>query len=242
GGDYKVQQRAIPEKASFRQAFAHYLAKDGANKLAEQEAAFAFELAPTARNARVHLNRLWQNKNFADSLTACKEYQRQFPEDQWILRRYAEIFIQLKQYDQAISLYRQLIGMSSASKKNIINYFVRIAGLYARQKLYVDAVAVLKEGITQYPRTGKLYHVLGVYFRRMDKNEEALHAFKKAVSLNPDNVGFRYQLGLEYRRHKLEQEALSEWKECLDIRPHFTRCRTGIEQIRKQFGLSDSGQ
>ncbi len=242
GGDYKAQQQAIPKKASFRQAFAKYLTRDGEKELAEQEAAFAFALEPTARNARVHLIQLWRNKNFVGLLGVCKEYQQQFPEDQRILRRYAETFVKLKQYDEAISIYRRLIGMSSKSKKNVINYFVRIAGLYAQQKLYTDAVSVLHEGIAKFPRTGKLYQVLGIYFRRMKKNEEALHALKKAVSLKPDNAVFRYHLGVEYRRHKLEQEALKEWEACLTINSHFTRCEKGIDQLREKFGLSNSGQ
>ena len=242
GGDYVAQQQAVPEEASFRQAFANYLANDGETERAEQEAAFAFTLEPTALNARVHLNLLWQNKNYVGSLAACKEYQQQFPDDQWILIRSAETFVQLKQYKEAISIYHRLINAPSAHKKDIIYFFLRIAGLYSQQQLYTKAISVLEEGIAQYPRTGKLYQVLGGYYRMIKKNEEALHALKKAVSLDPDNASFRYQLGLEYSQHKLEQEALKEWKECLEIEPHFTRCKTGIEQIRNQFGLSNSGQ
>jgi cytochrome c-type biogenesis protein CcmH/NrfG len=83
---------------------------------------------------------------------------------------------------------------------------------------------------------------MGVYFRAMEKNEAALGALKKAVSFTPDDIWCRYHLGEEYRRNRLEQEALSEWKECLALKSNFAPCRTGIEQIRKQFGLPASGQ
>ncbi|MCI5125555.1 MAG: hypothetical protein D3925_14045 [Candidatus Electrothrix sp. AR5] len=78
---------------------------------------------------------------------------------------------------------------------------------------------------------------MGIYLGVMKKNEAALAALKKSVSLNPDNASFRYRLGVEYRRNKLEQEALREWQECLSIKPSFSRCRKGVEKIQKQFKL-----
>ena len=237
GGDYEIQKQAVPKTASFRQAFARYLATDGENELAAQEAVYAFLLEPTARNALAHLNQLWRNKDFAGSLRASKKYLQQFPEELRIKVRYAVTLERLKQYNEAVSVYRQLLDEHSEIRKTYEKYCIKIARLYAKQKLYSEAVAVLKQGIEKYPRTGLLYYNMGIYLRSMKKNEEALAALKKSVTLNPGNVSFRYQLGEEYRRNKLEQEALREWKECLAIKPDFPPCKKGVGNIQKQFKL-----
>ncbi|XCN74783.1 MAG: O-antigen ligase family protein [Candidatus Electrothrix aestuarii] len=237
GGDYQVQQRAIPEIASFRQAFARYLALDGENKLAEQEAAFAFSLEPSVSNAFIHLNILQGNKKFSGLLAAFERYLLLFPKDIELKERYAAALEQAQQYQDAVLVYRQIMEGFPEGKARFEKYFIKISRLYARQKLYEDAVLVLQEGGAQYPRAAGLYQVLGSYFRAMGKNEDALHALKKAVSLNPDNASFRYQLGQEYLRHKLELEALREWKACLTINSQYTHCQKGIEKIRNKFGL-----
>ncbi|CAK8717398.1 hypothetical protein GKODMF_08990 [Candidatus Electrothrix gigas] len=242
GGEYEMQKRAIPATASFQQAFANYLARNGKKELAEQENAFAFRQDPTARNARVHLNFLWRNKNFTDSVKMSKAYLDQFPEDIWIKERYAVSLEKIKQYEQAVLIYQQLATTFSDKPQKAAEYFIKIARLYAQQKLYSKAVTVLHQGIEKYPRTGILFYHTGLYLRQMKKNEDALHALKKAASLTPDNVWFRYHLGEEYRRNKLEQEALNEWKECLAIKPTFARCKAGIKRIEKEFGLPVSGQ
>ncbi|MCW5211475.1 O-antigen ligase family protein [Desulfobulbus sp. TB] len=242
GGEYEMQKRAIPETASFRQAFANYLTRNGKKELAEQENAFAFRQDPTARNARVHLNLLWRNKNFSGSIKMSKAYLHQFPEDIWIKERYAVSLEKVKQYEQAILIYQQLTATFTDNPKKAAKYFIKIARLYAQQKLYSKAVAALHQGIEKYPRTGILFYHTGLYLRKMKKNGDALHALKKAGSLMPSNVWVRYQLGEEYRRNRLEQEALNEWKECLAIKPTFARCKTGIKQIQKEFGLPVSGQ
>ena len=237
GGDYETQKRAVPETASFRQAFARYLAADGEKELAAQEAAYAFSLEPTARNALMHLKQLWSNKDFEKSLPVIKKYLKLFPEELRITERYAATLEQLKQYDKAVSVYRQLLDEHSETRKTYEKYCIKIAGLYAKQKLYSQAVAVLEQGIKKYPRTGRFYYSMGIYLRAMKKNEAALAALKKSVSLNPDNASFRYQLGEEYRRNRLEQEAFREWKECLSIKSNFPPCKKGVETIQKQFNL-----
>jgi tetratricopeptide (TPR) repeat protein len=171
-----------------------------------------------------------------------KAYLDQFPEDIWIKERYAVSLEKIKQYEQAVLIYQQLATTFSDKPQKAAKYFIKIARLYAQQKLYSKAVAVLHQGIEKYPRTGILFYHTGLYLRQMKKNEDALHALKKAASLTPDNVWFRYHLGEEYRRNKLEQEALNEWKECLAIQPTFARCKAGIKRIEKEFGLPVSGQ
>ncbi|CAK8722693.1 hypothetical protein KKHLCK_11960 [Candidatus Electrothrix laxa] len=242
GGDYETQKRAVPETAPFRQAFAHYLATDGENELAAQEAVFAFSLEPTVRNALMHLNLLWENKNFVGSLTENKKYLKQFPEEFQIKEKYAATLEKLNQYQEATVVYRQLIDEHPEKKRLCEKYFIIMARLYAKEKLYNKAVATLEQGIKKYPRTGRLYYSMGIYLRAVKKNEAALTAFKKSVMLNPDNASFRYQLGEEYRRNRLEQEAIKQWRQCLLLQADAKRCRQAIKKTKKSLGLFEEEQ
>jgi tetratricopeptide (TPR) repeat protein len=234
GGDYETQKQAIPKSASFRQTFARYLVTDNEMKLAAQEAALAFSLDPTLQNAMIHLNVLWQAKDFTTALAEIENYLKQFPKERTMKERYAVTLAKLQHYQKAISVYHQLLD---EYPENPEKSYLKIAQIYAQQKLYDKAVAVLEQGITKHPRAGTLFLNMGSYLRAINKSEDALSAFKKAASLNPDNASFRYQLGQEYLRHKLELEAMREWKACLTINSQYTLCKKGIEHIQNKFGL-----
>ncbi|WP_339136140.1 MAG: O-antigen ligase family protein [Candidatus Electrothrix sp. GW3-4] len=234
GGDYETQQQVVPQTASFRQAFAHYLTADGENELAAQESALAFSLEPTAQNALRHLQLLLNKKAYTVALKKAEEYLKIFPGELKMQELHASILERAGQYQEAALVYRRLIE-SASTEKNSRKYFIKTADLYARQKLYNKALGVLEQAVQQFPQSGTLYYALGISFRRSKRNEEALLALQRAVSLNPVSPSFRYQLGQEYRRLHLEEEALQEWEECLNITENYPPCQKGAESIRNHL-------
>lgn len=236
GGEYETQKKAVPETAVFRQAFAAYLKANGENELAVREYSYAFSLDPTERNALVHLRGLCRNKDFSGAFAESEKYLRSFPEEIRIKEQHAVILVNLGRNKEAIRIYQSLLDKSDERNKDG-KYYVRIAQLYAKDKLYNEAVVTLEQGIAKNPRNHSLYYHMGINLRPMKKPEETLAAFKKAVALARNNVWCRYQLGVEYQRNRLEQEAMEEWKECLAIKPGFAPCKKAVDRLEKQFGL-----
>ncbi|MGB5686014.1 MAG: O-antigen ligase family protein [Candidatus Electrothrix sp.] len=236
GGEYNVQKKAVPETALFRRAFANYLAGDGQYNLAAQEYIRAFSLEPTTQNALAHLTLLWRNKDFTNALKQSDEYLHKFPKEIKIAMQHAAIQEQLHMIPEAVATYRNLLDRSATPKESI-QYYIKIASLYRKKKQYSEAVTVLQEATTKIHRAGNLHYHLGLSLRSLKKNEEALAAFKKAVTLSPDNVSFLYQLGVQYERSGLEESAVKNWKMCLSIKPGFTGCEAGIKRIEKKFSL-----
>ncbi len=240
GGDYEIQKRAVPKTAGYRHAFAAYLRTNGEKGLAEREIASAFSLEPTARNAFIYVRELYRSKKFVDALATSEKYLSQFPENVRLREQYAVILEKIGQNREAMSVYRNLLD-ELTSKDVSVKYYIFIARLYAKEKVYKEAVSILQQGIEKKPYKGQLYYPMGLYLRSMKKKEEALTAFKKAVALRQNNVWYRYQLGVEYQRNGLEPEALKEWKTCLVIKAGFAPCSKAIKRLEKKFGLEFSG-
>jgi tetratricopeptide (TPR) repeat protein len=56
---------------------------------------------------------------------------------------------------------------------------------YLDLKRYEDAFEVVKKGLEINPEHAKSYLVLGQVYDKMNKKEEALAAFEKAVNIDP---------------------------------------------------------
>ena len=208
--------------------------------MAEREIASAFSLEPTEKNAFIYVQELYRNKKFGDALATSGKYLSRFPENVRLREQYAVILGTIGKNREAISVYQSLLD-EFAGKDVSVKYYIFIARLYAKEKVYKEAVSILQQGIEKKPYKGQLYYPMGLYLRSMGKKEEALTALKKSVALGQKNVWYRYHLGVEYQRNGLEQEALEEWKRCLVIKSSFAPCSKAIKKLEKKFGLKFSG-
>jgi tetratricopeptide (TPR) repeat protein len=225
-------------------AFSAYLFAKGRTWPAIQELELAFSLEPTADNALAHLRGLCRNKDFLEALEQAEAYLIRFPESLHLREQKAVILDRLGRNQEAAFVYRSLLEgvykgrfLKLANRNYAVKYCTRIARLYAKDKRYEEAVAVLKWGTGRHPREARLYYFLGIYLRQLNRREQTLTALKKAVFLDTSNVHYRYQLGEEYRRAGLYQNAAEEWKKCLEVKPGFAQCKAAINRIEKELGL-----
>ncbi len=73
------------------------------------------------------------------------------------------------------------------------------------------------------PDSPKIYNNLGAAYYHLEKNKEAVEAYKKAIELNPYYFETYYNLGAAYHALKMYDEAIAAYKKEIEINPTFPK-------------------
>ncbi|MEW6263017.1 MAG: tetratricopeptide repeat protein [Thermodesulfobacteriota bacterium] len=78
------------------------------------------------------------------------------------------------------------------------------------QVLYQALISVLKKSADQLPDHADIHNHLGALYSRMEKNDQAVESFQRAVAANPRYVNARVNLYRAYLNSAQEEKALAE--------------------------------
>ena len=78
------------------------------------------------------------------------------------------------------------------------------------------------------PRTSYHYNNLGVAYTTMEKWDEAILEFNKALSVDSQNVKAYYNLGNVYYKKGLHQEAIDAYQQALMLQPNFAEAHNNL--------------
>ena len=96
-------------------------------------------------------------------------------------------------YLKAIAVYKQVMKLDEAN----LDVHHKLADLYTKQRLIVDAIA-------------EYSHILGV-FEKKGKNAEALELLKKMADIDAENVGLKLKLADTHKKLGYMEDALEEY-------------------------------
>ena len=140
-------------------------------------------------------------------------------------------YITKKQYNEAIEILEQGVELFPQN----VRIFTRLALAYAYSKEYDKAITNVNHAIEIDDRKGTenfnpsehsdvaaAYEALGDIYYLMVKNQEALEAYKHALSLAPTNNAKLYvRIGLTYDKMGEYQQAVNEMEHGLAVDPKF---------------------
>jgi tetratricopeptide (TPR) repeat protein len=115
------------------------------------------------------------------------------------------------------------------------------------QKANDNAVALLTRNLDLDPNNARYYNHLGIALAALGKNNEAIKAFKNAVTLSPDNVVYHFNLSRIYQSTFNFYEADRSIGRASSLDPEMVRhlldqearSRTGKKFVMEQVPLSD---
>jgi len=97
------------------------------------------------------------------------------------------------------------------------------AFLTAKQNTYWKEPIRFYERTLKYaPDSLRVYNNLGIAYKEMGKNEEAVRAFGKASEIDPDDPDVYNNLGNAYANLGVGEEAISAYKKAIQLKPDFS--------------------
>jgi TonB family protein len=143
--------------------------------------------------------------------------------------RYNEIHIGRNEKTQGITL-REV----AQANPNSIEAHVNLGAQLITEKLYPEALSVLKQAVSLQPNSPAAQYDLGLAQLKEKKYEDAIASNRKALELMPDWADAYNNLGLAYAGLGRWQEAVTAYSEAVRIIPNYSGAlyNLGIAYLR----------
>lgn len=192
------------------------LFEGGLLKEAEAELSAAVSLNPADTEAVVRLARVYlASKNLPAAGRTLEASVARGNDPAPVYALLAEVYEQTGHVENAIPAMRLAIQRDPQSEKNRFAYAVLLTNTNAP----AAAVIRLEESLKEFPSSSRLWFALGFANFKLDKNEEAERALRKAIELDPKFAPAFAYLGLIRARTGAYAEAISLYQNALSADP-----------------------
>ena len=124
-------------------------------------------------------------------------------------------------FDQLEALLSSYLSKNSNTKEPSNEQLQSLINLYKQdqwQEVQTKALQLLEE----FPESINLYNIIGTTNKRIGKLDEALEAYKKAVSFKPDYAEAYYNIGVTLQEQGKREEAVEAYNKALSIKPDYS--------------------
>jgi superkiller protein 3 len=166
--------------------------------------------------------RKYSKGNLAEALEAFQEAEKDYPNDPRLRNAFGLIYIQQKQYQQAINEFKRALALDP----NFFEANNNLGTTYSYMQNWDEAITEYRK-LTNEPlyRTPELaYYNLGLALmeRQWDGDLiEAVKQFHKAVQIRPNFTRALDKYGVSLYRVNRIQEAIKQFKKATEIDPEF---------------------
>jgi TolB-like protein/Tfp pilus assembly protein PilF len=215
-------------------------AKELANEAIALDPNYAF---PYATLANAHMLDVWfkfsasSKESMRLAAQAAQKALALDDSDPRVYHALTNLYIMQRQYEKAIATAERTLELSPSSARahSSMGMTLRFSGMFS------EAIPFIEQAIRldPYPPAITFRH-LGSCYRSVDRYEEAITAYKKALQKNPDDIFTHLFLSFTYVKLGREEEARVEAKEVLRIHPKFSIAKfTKGEHFKDLSGVDD---
>mgnify|MGYP001823699402 FL=1 len=197
-------------------------AKELANEAIALDPNYAF---PYATLANAHMLDVWfkfsasSEESMRLAAQAAQKALALDDSDPRVYHALTNLYIMQGQYDKAIVTAERTLDLSPSSARahSSMGMVLRFSGRFG------EAIPFIEQAIRldPYPPAVTFRH-LGSCYRGVDRYEEAITAYQKALQKNPADIFTHIGLAVTYVKLAREEEARAEAKEVLRIHPKFS--------------------
>lgn len=138
-------------------------------------------------------------------------------------------YLRMKRWDDAILQFK--LVTEDIFYQNQEMAYVNLGIAYLDKGEYPKALATLRSAVSSFPRNPIARVYLGKVYFTLDKVDQAIGEYRKAVELDKEYANAHYQLALAYLKVKDNRAALISFKEVLRIAPNSDIGRLSREYI-----------
>ena len=111
--------------------------------------------------------------------------------------------------------------MNNVQEKIILNNHIdSLCDLYVKGRFYT-VIQTAKKLLLRYKDSVALLNILGMSNAKINKYEDAIFNYKKAIELSPDNATTFFHLGILYHDLNKYSEAIKSYKKAISINPNY---------------------
>jgi tetratricopeptide (TPR) repeat protein len=136
-------------------------------------------------------------------------------------------------YHRMGEIYSRLQNADSAQ-----DCLQKAAEIYLDKFMDENAEEVLMEALKLNPRTMNVFNSLGILYRRQERYQEAIRAYRKALKINPSDENIHYNLARVYMGVNDLRQARQVLHKALKINAEFTEARKLLDSINMGLGLT----
>jgi Flp pilus assembly protein TadD len=193
----------------------YLVAKDYVKAIDLYKKALAIDHSYTTAYAGLGIS-YFQTKQWQLAVTTFEKYQTLTQPDPAYLFLFGESHRELKQYDEALKVYRSMIALKP-EKRFLKNAHFGIGETYWDMGQYQDAVSEFETVLQIDPTEANALRELGASYYKLKQYPKALAAVQQSIRLKPDNPSTVRTLGFIYVKMGKKEEALEAYKTLLTL-------------------------
>ncbi len=124
-----------------------------------------------------------KNKKFSEALKKIKPASVNYPNENIILKLYAIIYFNLKEWENAIKYYEKILIF----EKELFKIFTNIGVSYFKLGKINQSIDAFKNSIKNNPNFGLAHNNLGISYLELGMYEKAIYQFVSALKLNDED-------------------------------------------------------
>jgi tetratricopeptide (TPR) repeat protein/HEAT repeat protein len=188
--------RLLQSQGELDRAIAEY---EGLIRAAPNNPQFVFE----------ECDALLQRGDRARALKLVTELEARAGNDEEVLSRVADFYGRIGENDRSLRVLTRLAQIGASDPSHLVD----LGDRYFQDGNESLAMQTWKRILTTITPRSRALSALGDVYLEHDKTQEALAAFREAVSLEPQNVAFKKQLASAFERVRNYRDARQLWKE-----------------------------
>ena len=132
-------------------------------------------------------------------------------------------------FDEAVRLYRQAAAQSPAAS-------LAIAQLAIEQGDYGRALEAASDAMAAEPGDVDAINLRGIALRRLGRVEEAIAAYRRALSRRPRAAMVHYNLAIALEKSRDPDGALAAYQRAVELQPGHVRALSNLARLHAQRG------
>ncbi|MBI3773666.1 MAG: tetratricopeptide repeat protein [Gammaproteobacteria bacterium] len=193
-----------------------------AGRFDEALAAFTQASVVQPRDFAVHFNRakaLQELKRYEEALACYDKVLLLNPGYADAYNNRGNVLRELRRLDEALASYRRAIELNT----NFAEAYHNQGNVLLDLRRHEEALVSFNQAIALAPNNAHAYNSRGlVLLEVLERRDDAVHDFRRAVSIDPDYVEAHYNLGNALKEMRCFEEAKAAFDKAIALNPRFT--------------------
>jgi tetratricopeptide (TPR) repeat protein len=164
------------------------------------------------------------NKDVPKAIECLIKIVQQKQADAPILCHLARLFVQQKQFQNAVNAYQEAIKYDAS----FVQTYHEFGNLLKNLKKYDEALKVFVMGVRQHPKDFHLHNQIGMVYELLFQNNRAIEAYKNAVRINPKFAKAVNNIAVVLYKQQRYNESAKMFELALQIDPNYVEVYSNL--------------